>query len=140
MGFSAKAVDVDEGLQLALERVGFRPGDGAFEDRAPAAVIRVANNSYVPEETLRKARAAAGRPFPYATIDARGHIFDAFDKLPELDTAFFVPGQVESCVAILRNMLAAPLGSIGATELMIRYVDSIFQQELAAASAHSVSE
>merc|ERR1739848_850707 len=72
---------------------------------------------------------AAGRPFPYATIDARGHIFDAFDQIPELEATLSVPGQVESCVAILRNMLAAPLCSAGAgADLMIRYVDTFLRQ------------
>merc|ERR1719480_431835 len=86
-------------LTMALE--------AAADGRSPSAVLRVANNSQTPLEALAVARSrgTVDRPFPYATVDVRGHIFDCLDDLPEVDQCFFVPGQVESCVTILRNIL-----------------------------------
>merc|ERR1712125_134291 len=107
-------------LRLVLDHVGCKGAQTSV-----AGLIRVANNSVTPCEALAEARKNAGRTFPFATIDARGHVLDAFRDLPQLERAVFVPGQVESCVAILRNLLAqeAPEGS-ASSELLVRYVDT----------------
>jgi hypothetical protein len=119
--FSGKAVDANAAMELVLGAAGCAPGG-----KAPAAVVRVANNSHVPADRLATARKEAGQVFPYATIDARGHIFDAFRSLPELEQAVFVPGQVESCVTVLRNVLAQFQSgtAVPGAELFVRYVDS----------------
>jgi len=119
--FSGKAVDADVALGLVLQAAGCGPGG-----KVPAGLIRVANNSHVPAKELVAARERTGHVFPYATIDARGHIFDTFRELPELEQTVFVPGQVESSVTVLRNVLAQ-LGSgaaVPGAELIVRYVDS----------------
>jgi len=125
--FCGKAVDANVALKLVLRAAGCGSGG-----KVPAGLLRVANNSHVPEAKLAKARKRSGYVFPYATIDARGHIFDAFRALPEMEQAVFVPGQVESCVTILRNVLAQ-LGSSAAaapgSELIVRYVDSFLPRE-----------
>jgi len=120
--FSGKAVDANVALGLVLDAAGCGPGG-----KTPAGLVRVANNSHVPAVEVAAARKRTGHIFPYATIDARGHIFDAFRDLPELERAVFVPGQVESCVTILRNILAELGGgsdTISGAELVVRYVDS----------------
>jgi len=119
--FSGKAVDPNISLGLVLKAAGCEAGG-----KVPAGLVRVSNNSHVPTEELKSVRERAGQAFPYATIDARGHIFDAFRELPDLEQAVFVPGQVESCVNILRNVLAQ-LGSgasVPGAELIVRYVDT----------------
>lgn len=129
--FSAKAVDADTSLHLVLKALKCDSGAAA-----PCGLIRVANNSLVPEEELKGARKRSGKAFPYATVDVRGHIFDSFRDLPELEQAVYVPGQVESCVTILRNVLAqlqeaSGEGSSAAAgaELLVRYVDSFLPRE-----------
>lgn len=121
--FCGKAVDANASLALVLKACGCAPGGPG---KVPAGVIRVANNSHVPAEELTAARKRVGNVFPYATIDARGHIFDAFRDLPELEQTVFVPGQVESSVTILRNVLSQLGGgeAVHGSELVVRYVDS----------------
>jgi len=118
--FAGKAVDANTSMSLVMEAAGCGPDSG----KAPRAVFRVANNSHLPGEALEAARKRAGQPFLYASIDARGHIFDALSTLPDLERAVFLPGQVESCVAMLRNILSQPAGAVGAAEMIVRYVDS----------------
>lgn len=119
--FTAKAVDIDASLGLVLEAAsrGVEAGN-----RGVAGMVRVANNSYVPTIALGAARDRAGLCFPYSTVDALGHIFDIFEELPELERALFVPGQIESCVTILRNLLTQPPCSASSAELFVRYVDT----------------
>jgi len=119
--YSAKAVDPDVSLRLVLDHIGCK---GAQTN--VAGLLRVANNSVTPCEALSEARKNAGRTFPFATVDARGHVLDAFRELPQLERAVFVPGQVESCVTILRNLLAQEASSSGSasSELLVRYVDT----------------
>jgi len=100
--FTAKAVDANKSLELVLEAAG--AGSDSME--TPAAVIRVANNSHVPKEAIESARKKCpGNNFPYATVDGRGHLLEAFESLPEVSNSAFVPGQVESCVSLLRKLL-----------------------------------
>merc|ERR1740138_485735 len=87
-------------------------------------MVRVGNNSLVATTELPAAREKAGRKFSYVSIDARGHIFDAWDKIPEIEKAFILPGQMESCVALLANLVQKSKSCEGADsgELLLRYV------------------
>mmetsp|Transcript_56622 Transcript_56622/g.98632 ORF Transcript_56622/g.98632 Transcript_56622/m.98632 type:complete len:872 (-) Transcript_56622:10-2625(-) len=134
--FTGKAVDPNASLKMVLAAAGCRSEDGG---RAPAAVIRVANNSCVPSEELQSARTRAGKPFPYATCDVRGHIFDAFQTLEEIEKSVFVPGQIESCVTILRNLLANE-SDAASVELLVRYVDTFLPRKADEPSASKAAE
>merc|ERR1719291_866088 len=113
--YCGKAVDANAALRLVLKELG--------NAESPGCVMRVANNSHLPADELRTARERAGGAFPYATIDARGHIFDAWDSLPQIDRCVFVPGQVESCVTLLRTLLMAPDAETkDSTEVLLRHV------------------
>jgi len=121
--FTGKAVDANNSLALVLKAAGCCPESKC----PPAGIVRVANNSHMPAEELTKARKSCCKVFPYATIDARGHVFDAFRELPDLEKTVSVPGQVESCVTILRNILAQLSSGSDATsgaELIVRYIDT----------------
>jgi hypothetical protein len=123
--FTGKAVDANIGLRLAMDAIG------AGLKMSPSAVFRIANNSHMPVQELSVARQRAGRVFPFATVDARGHIFDAFKDLPEVDAAVVVPGQVESCVSLLRKLLmlletSDTSNKTNSAELFLRYVDGFF--------------
>jgi len=125
--FSSKVADTDESLRLVLAAV-------AAETTAPALVVRVAGNSLLPAAALRAAREAANCTFPYANIDGRGHLYDVFEELPELERVTFLPAAPESCVTILQNILAQQqqqrqrskdAGNDAATlEPLVRYIDS----------------
>jgi hypothetical protein len=115
--FCGKAVDANISLSLVLKAAGGKP----------AGIVRVANNSHMPTAELASLRESSGCVIPYATIDARGHIFDAFRELPEIEKTVSVPGQVESCVTILRNILVQMSSTsepVPGAELIVRYIDS----------------
>jgi len=117
-------VDADEGLKLVLRHVGCEGSD------PPSAVVRVSNNSLVPQRTLEESRAkCTKRPFPYGNLDAQGHIFNVFEELPELVNTLFLPAQVESCVTLLRNILFQGDSDGSSREVFLRYVDEFLKRE-----------
>jgi len=120
--FTAKAVGANASLALVLAAAGFV---GKGTKAAPAALVRVANNALVPVEELAKAREKSGAKFPYATVDVRGHMLVAYPELPSVENAVSVPGQVESCVNLMRNVLAAQANGAekSSAEVLIRYID-----------------
>lgn len=124
--FSGKAVDANASLKMVLAAAGCGGDTGCS---APAAVIRVANNSHMPSEELQSARTRVGKLFPYATIDVRGHIFDAFQILDGIEKSAFVPGQIESCVTILRNLLASATDA-SSLDLLVHYVDGFLPRKI----------
>eukprot|EP00746_Dinoflagellata_sp_MGD_P166149 gnl/MRDRNA2_/MRDRNA2_95857_c0_seq1.p1 gnl/MRDRNA2_/MRDRNA2_95857_c0~~gnl/MRDRNA2_/MRDRNA2_95857_c0_seq1.p1 ORF type:complete len:591 (-),score=141.61 gnl/MRDRNA2_/MRDRNA2_95857_c0_seq1:66-1838(-) len=121
--FSAKSVAVDEGMKLVLKHAGC---EGST---VPSAMVRVSNNSLVPQSALEEARARCPtKPFQYGNLDAQGHIFQVFEELPELKNTLFLPAQVESCVTLLRNILfQADLGG-SSRDVFLRYVDEFLKR------------
>jgi len=117
--FSSKAVDINESLELALKACG---------GKLPCAILRVGMNSLVPTEVLASVRERAGGTLPYASIDGRGHLFKALETLPK-EGALFLPGQVESCVTLLRNLLEGPAAEVGGHAALIRYVNEFLPRE-----------
>merc|ERR1711862_141336 len=85
--FSGKTANVDAAFSLVLDTVGCGKDSG----KAPAAVFRVANNTHTPAETLKHTRGCSSQMFPYSTIDCRGHLFDTFEGLPDLEQVVCIP-------------------------------------------------
>merc|ERR1711862_56130 len=128
--FSSKAVDPEVGFPLALGSIGCG-NVGA----TPAGILRVGNNAFTPPGELAALRKRANRTIPFAAVDTRGHIFKAHKELPKLPNAVVLPGQVESCATLIRNILAgfassesAGSSAVCGDELLVRHVDMFLKR------------